>query len=73
MPHWAEVFHGDPGIISIGHEIDIETAQKYFPDDIIFGNVDPAVIQTGAPDQVYETAKTCIEKGKGCPGGKKLW
>ena len=31
LPFWAEIPMGDPGIISIGHEVELETAAKYFP------------------------------------------
>jgi uroporphyrinogen decarboxylase len=72
LEHWAKIPYGDPGFISIGHEVDIETAAKYFPNDVIIGNVEPAVIQTGTPDQVYELSRICIEKGKKCPGGFAL-
>ena len=69
LPYWSMFSHGNPGIISIGPEVDIEEAAKYFPNDIIFGNVDPIIIQTGTPEEVYEMARECIEKGKKCPGG----
>jgi uroporphyrinogen decarboxylase len=69
LPYWAKFSHGDPGIISIGHEIDIETAASHFPNDIILGNVDTSILQYGTPDEIYEQAKACIEKGKRCPGG----
>lgn len=69
LPYWAQIPMGEPGMISFGHEVDLETAGKYFPNDIIVGNVEPAVIQTGTPQQVYELSKICIEKGKKCPGG----
>jgi uroporphyrinogen decarboxylase len=69
LTYWSHFSHGDPGIISIGHEIDIATAANYFPNDIIYGNVDPTIIQYGKPWEVYEMARVCIEKGKKCPGG----
>jgi len=69
LPHWASFSHGDPGIISIGDEIDIEKAGEYFPKDIILGNVNTTTIQNGSPEEVYETAKGCLEKGKRCSGG----
>jgi len=72
LEHWAKVPFGDPGIISIGHEVDIDTAARYFPNDIILGNVEPAVIQTGTPGQVYELSRACIEKGKKHTGGFAL-
>jgi uroporphyrinogen decarboxylase len=58
--------------VSFGHEVDLETAGRYFPGDIIMGNINPSVLQTGTPDDVYELAKESIEKGKKCPGGFML-
>ncbi|MBN2124358.1 MAG: hypothetical protein JW821_08700 [Deltaproteobacteria bacterium] len=72
LPYWTEIPMGDPGILSFGHEVDLETASEYFPDHIIVGNVDPAVIQTGRPEDVYEASRICIEKGKKYPGGFAL-
>jgi uroporphyrinogen decarboxylase len=69
LPHWAKVLFGDPGIISIGHEIKLETAAQYFPDQIILGNMDPAVLQTGTPQAVYEATRKNLETGKKIPGG----
>jgi uroporphyrinogen decarboxylase len=64
LPLWAQIPMGDPGIVSVGHEVDLDTASKYFPNDVIMGNVEPAVIQTGTPEEVYELSRICIEKGK---------
>jgi len=64
LPYWAQVPMGDPGIVTFGHEVDIDTASRYFPNDIIMGNVNPALIQTGTAEEVYELCKVCIEKGK---------
>jgi uroporphyrinogen decarboxylase len=64
LPLWAQLPMGDPGIVSFGHEVDLDTASKYFPNDIIMGNVEPAVIQTGTPEEVYELSRICIEKGE---------
>ena len=69
LPYWAQVPMGNPGIISFGHEVDIEAAGSYFPNDIIVGNMEPVLIQEGTPEQVYQLSKICIEKGKKCPGG----
>jgi uroporphyrinogen decarboxylase len=69
LKYWSQISFGDPGIISIGHEIDIETAAEHFPNDIILGNVEPAIIQTGSPQDVYGASRKVIEKGKNCPGG----
>lgn len=58
-----------PSVLSFGHEVDIETAARYFPQDIIFGNIEPAVFQIGPPQKVYELCKAAIEKGKKAEGG----
>lgn len=72
LPYYQQLDFGDPGILSFGHEVELETAGKYFPNDIITGNVEPAVIQTGTPEEVYELTQKTIEKGKKCPGGFML-
>jgi uroporphyrinogen decarboxylase len=69
LEKWAEIPMGNPGIISIGHEIDVLTAAKYFPNDIILGNLDPSIVQTGTPQEVYDSSKEIIEKGMQCSGG----
>jgi uroporphyrinogen decarboxylase len=69
LPHWAKIPFGDPGLISVGHEVELETAAKYFPNDIIVGNLEPAIIQTRTPDEVYEATRKVVEEGKKCPGG----
>jgi len=69
LPHWSRIPMGDPGIVSFGHEVDLERAAEYFPEDIIVGNLDTAIIQTGTPEEVYEASREVIEKGKGLPGG----
>ena len=58
-----------PSILSFGHEVDLEVAARYFPYDIIYGNVEPAVIQSGTPQEVYELTTIAIEKGRKAPGG----
>jgi uroporphyrinogen decarboxylase len=55
---------GDPEIIGIGPEISLERAAEFFPRDIILGNLNPAIIQTGTPGEVYEATKQCVETGK---------
>ena len=74
LPHLAEFASSadgwpHPSTLSFGHEVDLEDAAKYFPDDIIMGNIEPALIQTGTPQQVYELSRLCIERGKRIHGG----
>lgn len=68
-PFWEKVPMGDPGIISVSHEVDLEKAMTHFPNDIIMGNIEPAVIQSGTPEEVYARAKKCIEKGRKAKSG----
>jgi uroporphyrinogen decarboxylase len=74
LPYLAELASSEnswphPSILSFGHEVDLENAAWYFPDDIIMGNIEPALIQSGTSQQVYELSRICIEKGKKIPGG----
>ena len=70
LPYWAQIPMGNPGILSFGHEVDLNTAIKYFGETcIIAGNIEPAVIQTGTPKQVYELAQKAINKAKYAPRG----
>ena len=72
MPYWSQLDFGDPGILGFGHEVDLEEASEYFPTDIIMGNIETGVIQTGTPEDVYELTRKTIEKGKRCSGGFML-
>jgi uroporphyrinogen decarboxylase len=70
LPYLAEAspwIH--PSVLSFGHEVDLEIAAKHFPKDIIYGNIEPAVIQFGTPQQIYELCRIGIEMGKQAPGG----
>ena len=69
LPHWQQVPMGDPGIFYVGNEIDLETAAKYFPKDIIEGNLDTTIIQNGTPEEVYEASRKVIEQGKSLANG----
>lgn len=66
---WREVPFGDPGMLSFGHEVDILRAAEVFPEHIIAGNVEPAIVARGEPDEIYEQCRVAIEKGKQCPSG----
>jgi uroporphyrinogen decarboxylase len=69
LPFWSRISFGGPGIISIGHEVKLDVAAKYFPNDIIMGNLEPAIIQTGTPEVVYEATRAVVEQGKKIDGG----
>jgi len=72
LPYWSQLDFGDPGIISFDHDVDLETASKYFPNHIIMGNISSTIIQEGKPEEVYEATKQVIEKGRKFPGGFML-
>ena len=70
LPYYEELPMGNGSLISFGHEVDITTAIEYFGDTCtIAGNIEPRVIQTGTPEQVYELSRQCIEKGRNAPRG----
>lgn len=70
---WAAVPTGDPGLCSVGEEIDIARAIEVLGDNnIIIGNIDPRVILTGKPEKIYTVCRETIEKGKRAPRGFML-
>lgn len=69
LPYWAHVPFGDPGIISLGHEVTLEKAGEFFPKHVIMGNLEPAMVQTGTPAEVYDATARLVEEGKNLPGG----
>jgi uroporphyrinogen decarboxylase len=70
LPYWAQIPLGDPGIATFGHEVGLTSAIKYLGDQcIIAGNINPYVIETGTPEQVYGLCKQCIEEAKYAPRG----
>jgi uroporphyrinogen decarboxylase len=70
LPYYAQVPFGDPGIASFGREVDLSDAIEHLGNQcIIVGNVEPALILKGTPEEVYEASRICIEKGKAAPRG----
>ena len=69
LPYWKQVPMGDPGIVYVANEIDLDKAAKYFPHDSIRGNLETTIVQCGTPDEIYEAAGKVIEQGKSLPGG----
>lgn len=64
LTYWAQIPWGDTGILSFGHEVTLETAAETFPNEIIMGNLEPAIMQTGTPEEIYEATKKNVEDGK---------
>ena len=50
--------------ISVSHEVDLERASAAFPDHVISGNIEPALLQLGSADRIYEACRVAIKKGK---------
>ncbi|MBI4181174.1 MAG: hypothetical protein HY528_04510 [Chloroflexi bacterium] len=69
LPYWQQIPLGDPGIVWVGNEMDLTKAAQYFPNDIIAGNLNSVLIQTGSPDEVYQAARKVIEQGKSLATG----
>jgi uroporphyrinogen decarboxylase len=70
LPYWSEVPMGDPGIVTLGNEVSIETAKDFFSERcIIAGNIRPSVLQTGTPEQIRRMCKEVIETAKHYPRG----
>jgi uroporphyrinogen decarboxylase len=73
LPFWEQVPMGDPGVVSVGKEIDISNAIERFGEScIIAGNIEPAILQTGSPREIYELCRQAIEKGRRAPRGYAL-
>jgi len=72
LPFWQQIPMGNPGILSFGHEVDLATAAKAFPNHIIAGNVNPPILHMGTGEEIYELSRECIEKGKKASGGFML-
>ena len=69
LPLLAKLPWGDPGILSIGHEVDLLKAAEIFPNEIICGNVEPAIIIKGNPEGVYDACRKNVELGKQIKSG----
>jgi len=73
LPFWAQIPMGELGLVSFDHDTDLEACIKYFGETcIIAGNLNTSLLQTGTPQQVYEAARSCIERGKEAPCGFML-
>ena len=60
LQYWSHMPFGEPGIISIGHEVDVLDAANYMPNEIILGNLEPAKLQVETPEQIYEASQEII-------------
>lgn len=58
-----------PAVLSFGPEIDILDAAKNFPYDIICGNIDTSLLQSGSPGAIVNACCELLEKGKRIESG----
>jgi uroporphyrinogen decarboxylase len=73
LPYWAQVPFGERGILSFGDGVDLTRAMEVFGEKhTVAGNVEPRLIAEGTWLDVYESARTCIDKAKFAPGGYVL-
>jgi uroporphyrinogen decarboxylase len=65
LPLFSQVPMGNPGIASISPEVDLTTAIKFFGDNcVIAGNIEPQILQTGTPQEVFALCKEAILEAK---------
>ena len=69
LKFWQQVPMTKQTVISVGREVDLNTAMEMFPEQIVAGNVDPTLIQEGRAEEVLEQSRECIEKAKFHKGG----
>jgi len=69
LPYWAQIPMGAPGFVHVDNRIELEAAAYHFPNDVIVGNLEPAIIQVWTPEKIYEVCRKIIEKGKTIPNG----
>lgn len=70
---WAELDFARPGsvgAVSFGLEVPITRAIEVLGDRVILmGNVDPARLLLGTPEEVFELGRAAVEQGKDSPRG----
>lgn len=71
LPFWAQVplGHNGPGLASFGKEVDLKDAAEALPKDIIMGNLEPSLVMSATPAEIYAAACQIIETGKALPNG----
>jgi uroporphyrinogen decarboxylase len=69
-PYFAEAdLWPHPSVLSFGHEVSLDKAGKLFPQDIVFGNLDPNLLQIDTPQGIYDRCRQIIQEGSRAPGG----
>lgn len=66
---WPQVPMGPQGIVSLGREVDLETARETLENVTLMGNVDPELLRLGNPARVHAATLECLERGRGHPAG----
>ncbi|MCB2225449.1 MAG: hypothetical protein KQH53_02140 [Desulfarculaceae bacterium] len=61
-----------PTILSFGHEVSPARAGRLFPQDVIFGNLEPSLLQVKTPGEIHGMCGEIIKQGRSAPGGFML-
>jgi uroporphyrinogen decarboxylase len=70
LKYWKDIPCGNPGIITIASQVEIESAREIFGErHIIAGNLNTISILTETPEKVVEISREVIQKGKDNPAG----
>jgi uroporphyrinogen decarboxylase len=70
LPLFAEAdLWPHPAILSFGHEVSLERAGRLFPRDVMFGNLEPNLLQVRRPAEIHRLCREIIAAGRKAPGG----
>jgi uroporphyrinogen decarboxylase len=63
--HWSKVPMGSPGVVSVGHRIDLQRALECFQDsNIVAGSLDPRVLSQGPVGLLRQAVRACLDVGR---------
>lgn len=70
LPIWRDVPLGQPGVVTLGSQVDIAYARQVLGDKcILAGNIDTGALLAEKPEAIVELCRQAIEKGKDSPRG----
>lgn len=73
LRHWSKVPMGNPGVVSVGHQVDLPWALECFQEgNIVAGNLDPHILFQGPVDLLRGAARACLDVGRSAAGGFML-
>lgn len=70
LPIWKDVPLGEPGVLSLGSQVDIAYARELLEDKCILGgNIDTSALLTEKPEAIIDLCRGALEKGKDSRSG----